>query len=246
MIVVEDKLIEIKRPKGACLYNNKATIAFSIPLRSLIKIEFSSKCNTLMLYFKEDPRKALVYITPDCGKVAELLKTIMTDLGITGEHLSPVMKEAQRAGLELCNEIKKKQALLGKEPSIEQIKEIIDLHCLALEKLSQVRGDKHSQVITHMKEFLAKPKIARVMMNASNSMKKESTSKPGANVSMKVKAGEPRKNASSPRKKFQSSKENQGFLSNKAKPLEKKEKPETKSERNTTSVPFQRRVISRN
>lgn len=173
--VIDDKIVEMKRPSGNFLFsNNKAKITFMIPLLSLLKIEYSTKKGTIMLYFKQDSKHPVVYSTPNYIEAAKMINNVMNKLGVQGKHRTPEMELARTNGLKLCQDIKKKQKSLGNNPSMEEVREIIDLHCLAAEKLAFGRDDRHVDIISHMNKFIGKTKISRLLSAESESIKSKS------------------------------------------------------------------------
>lgn len=164
IVVMEDKLMEIKRPKDTLLLGNKAKVTAIFELLSIVKIEFSTRLGSLLLSFKESPTEVIEYSTPNCVEAARLLTLVMKEKGVDGTHRTPDMEEARKLGLRLCKEISEKQASLGNEPTLTEVREIIDLHYIASDKLVYGRDDRYLQVIAHMNKFLSKPKILRVSM----------------------------------------------------------------------------------
>ena len=167
-MITEENIFHIRRPKNTSLWGNRAKIIFVMPITSLLQIKFSSEKRSILLYFQENRREALEYMIPDCAKVAGLIQRVLERNGFYVKRRSAAMEKARSFGLELCSEIKQKQKSLGSSPSFDQVEEIINLHCLAAEKLEYARDERYSEVISHMSRFLAKPKISTALRQASN------------------------------------------------------------------------------
>jgi len=165
LMLTNHNILEIKRPSNRLLWGNSASVTFVIPFSSLVKLQFSPN-KGILLYVKEadDP---LEYFTPHSVETAKQIQNIMKQRGIKSEHRSYDMEKARRIGLHFCSQISVRQAALGSNPSLNEVRAIIDLHCKAAEKLESANDDRHLQIISHMNKFLAKPKIARVLNGTS-------------------------------------------------------------------------------
>ncbi len=166
-MVTEEEILEIRRPRNTGIWGDRANIVFALPIISLLRIRFSSERRSILLYFKENRTEAIEYMISDCTEVAKVIQKVLERNGFFGKHRSAAMEKARKFGLELCSEISLKQSALGRSPTFEQVQEIINLHCLAAEKLEYARDDRYSEVISHMSRFLAKPKISRVLKHMS-------------------------------------------------------------------------------
>ena len=172
MMLTNVDIVEMKRPQDTALFGNKALITLTMPILSLLKVEYSSERKSVMLYFKENTKEPIEYETPYYADVVGIIQSVMKQHGIRGKYRTPEAIKNRRQGLKLCKEISKYQKMLGKEPNLEEVRCIIDLHHEAVDKLSNGLDDRHSQVLVHLDRFLSKEKVARVLTNNIDSLGK--------------------------------------------------------------------------
>lgn len=165
-MIIDDKIVEIKRPSNDSLdslWENKAKVVLSISMLSLSKIEYCLKKSSLSLFFKEDSKGPLLYETDKCADVANTINAVMKSLGTNGKYRTPSMEKARRTAVKTCADIACKQKAMSEKASVAQIREIIKLYCLAAEKFEFAIDDRSSIVVNHLKRFLANPRIAYIL-----------------------------------------------------------------------------------
>lgn len=180
-MIIDDKIVEIKRPNNHLLWANKAKIIACISMFSLLKIEYCLKKNTIQLFFKEGAKDPLEYKVDDSTAVSRMIDNAMKSLGIHGKYRTPDMEKARRTAVKICAQISLKQQKLFSQTelnhtSIELIQEIMKLYCTAAEKFEYGLDNRHNIVIQKMKVFLEDPRVARVLSSPNtNAISNDST-----------------------------------------------------------------------
>ncbi len=162
-MIIDDKLIEIKRPSNQLLWANKAKIILSVSILSLLKIEYCLKKNVLSLYFKEGLKDPLEYEANDCAVIATKIHEVMEALGVRGKYRTPSMERARRVAVKICKEISCRRRKICDQTTIEQIRELTSMYSLAAEKFAFGLDDRSKVVIQEHNNFLLDPCITRIL-----------------------------------------------------------------------------------
>ena len=180
-MIIDDKIVEIKRPSNRLLWRNEAKIIACISMFSLLKIEYCLKKSTIQLFFKEGAKDSLEYKVDDSAAASRMIDDVMKSLGIHGRYRTPSMEKARRTGVKLCAQISFKQKKLFSQTdldqaSIELIREIVKLYCSAAEKFEHGLDSRHCIVIQRMKVFLEDPRVAHILSSTNtNATQNDST-----------------------------------------------------------------------
>jgi hypothetical protein len=162
LMVTSTHILELKANK--LNMQNIGTVVFCIPIHQLAKLKFR-RHESVSLFFKEshgndDP---LVYLCPDSGDAVHQIQTVLKKIGVRGKHTNASAYRAINEAMLMVQDIQTKEFAVEHEPSVERVNEIMDLYRQAAEKLESAGDIRHEEVLSHMKQFLAKPSTAAVL-----------------------------------------------------------------------------------
>ncbi|KAG7374128.1 hypothetical protein IV203_013223 [Nitzschia inconspicua] len=153
LMITESHIIEMKSNK---LNLSTGIVSFAIPIEMLAKLKFRRQ-ESISLFFKPAPDDPLIYMCPDSADCVHQIQTVLKRHGVKGKHTNAATHRAINQALHLVQEIQTKELALKHDPSVERVNEIMDLYRQAAERF-EVAGDaRHSEVVTHMRKFLALP-----------------------------------------------------------------------------------------
>lgn len=170
MVIIDDKIVEVKRPTNHLLWTNKAKIIVSFSILSLLKVEYCLKRNILSLYFKEGLKDPLEYETDECVAAATKIHKVMETLGIHGKYRTPNMEKARRIAVYICLKISNRQKTIFDQISIGKIRELINMYTSAAEKFEYGLDDRRKIVIQQLNKFVEDPRIKDVLVSAGESV----------------------------------------------------------------------------
>lgn len=166
LMLTEELILEINCNKFSVA---NATVSFVIPISHLAKLKFRRQ-ESISLFFKQDPDSPVIYMCVSSADAVKQIQTILKRHGVSGKHTNATMQRTIQSASELFNESQLKEKALEENPRREDVTEIMDLYRQAAEKFELAGDARHEQVMTQMKEFLAKPIVATIL--DSNSEKK--------------------------------------------------------------------------
>jgi hypothetical protein len=83
--------------------------------------------------------------------------------GVRGKHTNAAAYRAIQEAMSLIQEIQTKELALKHDPTVERVKDIMDLYRQAAERF-EVAGDvRHEEVVSHLRKFLALPLTTSIL-----------------------------------------------------------------------------------
>mmetsp|Transcript_29061 Transcript_29061/g.40846 ORF Transcript_29061/g.40846 Transcript_29061/m.40846 type:complete len:574 (-) Transcript_29061:40-1761(-) len=159
LMVTDTHVIELKSNK---LNLSTGTVTFAITIDMLAKLKFRRQ-ESISLFFKPSPDDPLIFMCPDSGDCVHQIQTVLKRHGVKGKHTNVATQRAINEAMQLVEEIKAKEKSLDSYPTVERVNEIMDLYRQAAERF-EVAGDvRHSEVVVHMRKFLALPLTASIL-----------------------------------------------------------------------------------
>jgi len=159
LMVTDTHIIELKSNK---LNLSTGTVTFAITIDMLAKLKFRRQ-ESISLFFKPSPDDPLIFMCPDSGDCVHQIQTVLKRHGVKGKHTNVATQRAINEAMQLVEEIKAKERSLSSTPTVERVNEIMDLYRQAAERF-EVAGDvRHSEVVVHMRKFLALPLTASIL-----------------------------------------------------------------------------------
>ncbi|KAL3926205.1 MAG: hypothetical protein SGARI_005679, partial [Bacillariaceae sp.] len=153
LMITESHIIEMKSNK---LNLSTGIVSFAIPISMLAKLKFRRQ-ESISLFFKPAPDDPLIYMCPDSADCVHQIQAVLKRHGVKGKHTNAATHKAINQALHLVQEIQTKELALKHDPSVDRVNEIMDLYRQAAERF-EVAGDvRHTEVVTHMRKFLALP-----------------------------------------------------------------------------------------
>mmetsp|Transcript_26891 Transcript_26891/g.41178 ORF Transcript_26891/g.41178 Transcript_26891/m.41178 type:complete len:572 (+) Transcript_26891:88-1803(+) len=159
LMVTDTHIIELKSNK---LNLSTGTVTFAITIDMLAKLKFRRQ-ESISLFFKPSPDDPLIFMCPDSGDCVHQIQTVLKRHGVKGKHTNVATQRAINEAMQLVEEIKAKEKSLDSYPTVERVNEIMDLYRQAAERF-EVAGDvRHSEVVVHMRKFLALPLTTSIL-----------------------------------------------------------------------------------
>jgi hypothetical protein len=159
LMITDTHIIELKASK---LNMQIGTVVFCIPIEQMAKLKFRRQ-ESLSLFFKTAPEDPLVYLCPDSGDAVHQIQSVLKQKGVRGKHTNAAAYRTINEAIQMVQAIQTKEMALEHEPSVKRVNEIMDLYRQAAERF-EIAGDiRHEEVVTHMKKFLAKPTVAKIL-----------------------------------------------------------------------------------
>jgi hypothetical protein len=159
LMVTNVHIIELKASR---LNAQICTVTFCIPIEMMAKLKFR-RGESLSLFFKPAPDDPLIYMCADSGDAVHQIQSVLKSKGVRGKHTNAAAYRAINEALKMVQEIQTKEIALEHDPSLHRVNEIMDLYRQAAERF-EVAGDiRHEEVVTHMRKFLAKPKVIEIL-----------------------------------------------------------------------------------
>jgi hypothetical protein len=159
LMVTDTHIIELKASR---LNAQICTVTFCIPIEMMAKLKFR-RGESLSLFFKPAPDDPLIYMCADSGDAVHQIQSVLKTKGVRGKHTNAAAYRAINEALKMVQEIQTKEIALEHDPSLHRVNEIMDLYRQAAERF-EVAGDiRHEEVVTHMRKFLANPKVIEIL-----------------------------------------------------------------------------------
>ena len=126
------------------------------------KLKFRRQ-ESISLFFKPAPDDPLIYMCPDSADAVHQIQFVLQQQGVTGKHTNAAAQRAVHEALQIVQDIQAKERALEYKPSVERMNEIMDLYRQAAERFEVAGDQRHEEVVTHMRKFLAMPLVASLL-----------------------------------------------------------------------------------
>eukprot|EP01083_Nonionella_stella_P254016 873478_1 len=159
LMLTDELILEIRCNKFSVA---NAIVSFAIPVSHLAKLKFRRE-ESISLFFKQAPEDPIIYM---CASSADAVKQIQSTLkrhGVKGKHTNATMVKAVQIAIQMIEDIKVMEVDLEESPSHEKVSVIMDLYRQAAEKFELAGDARHEEVMSHMRDFLAKPFVASIL-----------------------------------------------------------------------------------
>lgn len=173
LMLTDELILEIRCNKFSVA---NAIVSFAIPVSHLAKLKFRRE-ESISLFFKQAPEDPIIYM---CASSADAVKKIQATLkrhGVKGKHTNATMVKAVQIAIQMVEDIKVMEANLEESPSHEKVSVIMDLYRQAAEKFELAGDARHEEVMSHMRDFLAKPFVASILDGSFEEKKAASINK---------------------------------------------------------------------
>lgn len=158
-MVTESHVIEMK---GTKLDMSHGKVVMALPIDMMAKLKFR-RGESISLFFKPAPDDPLVYMCPDSSDAVHQIQSVLKRHGVKGKHTNATAHRLINEAIHLVQEIQTKELALKHDPSLERVNDIMDLYRQAAERF-EVAGDiRHTEVVTHMRKFLALPLTSSIL-----------------------------------------------------------------------------------
>lgn len=175
LMLTEELVIEIKCNKFSVA---NATVSFAIPVSHLAKLKFRRE-ESLSLFFKQAPDDPIIYMCISSSDAVKQIQHVLKRHGVKGKHTNTTMQKEIKSAIEMIEAIKNMESELKEksEPTKEKVTFIMDLYRQAAEKFELAGDARHEEVMSSMRDFLAKPLVASIL-DGSFEKKLPETSEP--------------------------------------------------------------------
>lgn len=174
-MLTEELVIEMKCNKFSVA---NATVSFAIPVSHLAKLKFRRE-ESLSLFFKQAPDDPIIYMCISSSDAVKQIQHVLKRHGVKGKHTNATMQKEIKSAIEMIEAIKNMESELkeNSEPTKEKVTFIMDLYRQAAEKFELAGDARHEEVMSSMRDFLAKPLVASIL-DGSFEKKLPETSEP--------------------------------------------------------------------
>lgn len=159
LMLTEELVLEIRCNKFSV---SIATVSFVIPISHLAKLKFRRE-ESISLFFKEAVEDPIIYMCPSSADAVKNIQNILKKHGVKGKHTNAAMVKTIQIALQMLEDIKAMESKVETNPNREQVTIIMDLYRQAAEKFELAGDVRHEQVMSHMRNFLAKPYVATIL-----------------------------------------------------------------------------------
>mmetsp|Transcript_4156 Transcript_4156/g.5432 ORF Transcript_4156/g.5432 Transcript_4156/m.5432 type:complete len:604 (+) Transcript_4156:71-1882(+) len=181
IMFTRDLILEIKCSKFSV---SNATVTFAIPVSHLAKLKFRRE-ESISLFFKQSPDDPLIYMCPSSADAVKQIQAILKQHGVKGKHTNATMIKTVQYAMQILTDVKSKEKIFEEHPGPELVAEIMDLYREAAEKFEMAGDRRHEEVMTHMKDFLAKSHVSNVLDNMNTKAQQASVAE-GKNLESKA------------------------------------------------------------
>ncbi|KAL7471018.1 hypothetical protein ACHAXS_011303 [Conticribra weissflogii] len=150
LMITEDYIIEFKSNR---LNIGSGTVTFAIKIGNMAKLKFRRE-ESLSLFFKQANDDPLVYMCLDSAPAVQDIQRVLKRHGVKGKHTNAATQKAIQMALNMVHLIQRKEKELLDNPTVENVKDIMDLYRQAAEKFESAGDPRHAEVMAHMKRFL--------------------------------------------------------------------------------------------
>jgi hypothetical protein len=169
LLVTDTHLLEVKSSK----FNvDQATVTFAAPISLLTKLKFRRE-ESVSLFFKQSSDDPLIYLCPESADAVTQIQSVLKRHGVRGKHTTSATQKQIQKALKLVSLIRTKESSLDNAETdrlsrdastmMERVNEIMDLYRQAAEHFETAGDIRHTEVVTHMQAFLAKPLTVSIL-----------------------------------------------------------------------------------
>lgn len=159
LMVTDTHIIELRSNK---LNLSSGTVTFAISVDMTAKLKFRRQ-ESISLFFKPAPDDPLIYMCPDSAYAVQQIQSVLQRQGVKGKHTNASAQRAVSEALQIVQEIQAKERALEYKPSVARVDEIMDLYRQAAERFELAGDQRHEEVMTHMRKFLAMPLVVSIL-----------------------------------------------------------------------------------
>ena len=159
LMITDTHIIELRSNK---LSLSSGTVVFAITVDMTAKLKFRRQ-ESISLFFKPAPDDPLIYMCPDSAYAVQQIQSVLQRQGVKGKHTNASAQRAISEALQIVQEIQAKERALEYKPSVARVDEIMDLYRQAAERFELAGDQRHEEVMTHMRKFLAMPLVASIL-----------------------------------------------------------------------------------
>jgi len=159
LMITDTHILELKASK---LQPSQCTVTFCMPIELLAKLKFR-RHESISLFFKTDPKHALIYTCRDAGDAVQQIQAVLKQHGVRGKHTNAAAFKTIQQAMGLVQEIQTKELALHHDPTVERVNNIMDLYRQAAERFESAGDLRHAEVMAHMRKFLALPQTMAIL-----------------------------------------------------------------------------------
>ena len=159
LLITQDHILEIRSSK---LNIDTATVVFVSPIAHLVKLKFR-RDESISLFFRQSAEDPLIYLCQESFDAVQCIQNVLQKHGVKGKHTTTTTQKLVQSAVNILNAIREKEDSLEQNPSLENVKEVMDLYRQAAEKFESSNDPRHEEVLSEMHAFLAKPLVKSIL-----------------------------------------------------------------------------------
>jgi len=168
LMITDDFLIELRATKFNA---GSATVSYIIPISLLAKLKFRRN-ESLSLFFKQAHDDPYILMCPDSYDAVQQIQSMLQRYGVKGKHTNSTTQRLIQEAMMIIYQVQTKEKTLEASTTtatVEAVKDIMNLYRQAAELFESANDPRHEEVMTHMREFLAKPLVLALLDTDENS-----------------------------------------------------------------------------
>jgi len=137
-------------------------VVFVSPIAHLVKLKFR-RDESISLFFRQSAEDPLIYLCQESFEAVQCIQSVLQKHGVKGKHTTTTTQKLVQSAVNILNAIREKEDALEQNPSLENVKEVMDLYRQAAEKFESSNDPRHEEVLSEMHAFLAKPLVKSIL-----------------------------------------------------------------------------------